>query len=262
MAHKSKYYKELNDGVLDLSMQNLKTFPLADLLPLADRIKRLDLSRNNLIDLPPEIATFKNLTELDLSGNALSILPNEISKCSKISKLILEGNALTNLPEDFVELKRLFHLDLRGNPLSPHLQNAAGDCQSKRECEVAAGRVMKFQAVYQQKCQKTRKEAEAKKRKEQNRAKRAAKEAKLAEKEKRRKAWEQEQLRKKLESDIFGSNEGELKDGEENTEEEEEASIEMDIEENKSSTYSMKMFIFAILAAILAVYFELVQIKY
>ena len=25
MAHKSKYYKELNDGVLDLSMQNLKT---------------------------------------------------------------------------------------------------------------------------------------------------------------------------------------------------------------------------------------------
>ena len=24
MAHKSKYYKELDDGVLDLSMQNLK----------------------------------------------------------------------------------------------------------------------------------------------------------------------------------------------------------------------------------------------
>ena len=110
----------------------------------------------------------------------------------------LEGNALTNLPEDFVELKRLFHLDLRGNPLSPHLQTAAGDCQSKRykidqkmcrllsvscrECEMAAGRVMKFQAVYQQKCQKVRKEAEAKKRKEENRAKRAAKEAKLAEK--------------------------------------------------------------------------------
>lgn len=53
---------------------------------------------------------------------------------------------------------------------------------SGRECEMAAGRVMKFQAVYQQKCQKVRKEAEAKKRKEENRAKRAAKEAKLAEK--------------------------------------------------------------------------------
>ena len=41
---------------------------------------------------------------------------------------------------------------------------------------------MKFQAVYQQKCIKVRKEAEAKKRKEENRAKRAAQEAKLAEK--------------------------------------------------------------------------------
>ncbi|CBY37198.1 unnamed protein product, partial [Oikopleura dioica] len=141
MAHKSKYYKELDDGVLDLSMQNLKVF--------------------------------SKLSELDLSGNALCELPNQISKCSLISKLILEGNAITNLPEDFVELKRLFHLDLRGNPLSPHLQNAAGDCQSKsvrRECELAAARVMKFQAVYQLKCIKVRKESEAKKRKEENRA--------------------------------------------------------------------------------------------
>jgi len=259
MAHKSKFYKELDDGVLDLSMQNLKMFPTADLLPLADRIKRLDLSRNYLTTLPAEIASFTKLSELDLSGNALCELPNEISKCSRISKLILEGNAITNLPEDFVELKRLFHLDLRGNPLSPHLQDAAGDCQSRRECELAAARVMKFQAVYQQKCIKVRKEAEAKKRKEENRAKRAAQEAKLAEKERRRKAWEQEQLRKKLEADIFGSNDGELKDAA-TTDDEHESAATIDVKLEKNQTSSMKKtFVFALLIAVLAVYFKFVQ---
>ena len=41
-------------------------------------------------------------------------------------------------------------MDLSGNPLSPHLQTAAGDCSSQRECQLAATRVQKFQAVYQQ----------------------------------------------------------------------------------------------------------------
>ena len=66
---------------------------------------------------------------------------------------------------------------------------------------------MKFQAVYQQKCIKLRKEAEVKKRKEENRAKRAAQEAKLE-------AFFKSLIlafrssEEKLESDIFGSNDG------------------------------------------------------
>lgn len=49
-----------------------------------------------------------------------------------------------------IYLFRLYYLDLKGNPLSPHLQDAAGDCSSKYECEKAAIRVLKFQAVYKQ----------------------------------------------------------------------------------------------------------------
>ena len=45
---------------------------------------------------------------------------------------------------------RLYFLDLQGNPLSPHLQTAAGDCDSNHECQLAASRVLKFQAVYKQ----------------------------------------------------------------------------------------------------------------
>jgi len=78
-------------------------------------------------------------------------------------------------------------------------------------------------------------------------------------KERRRKAWEQEQLRKKLEADIFGSNDGELEDNAATDDEcESAATIEIDLEQNRTSSMK-KMFILALLIALLAVYFKFVQ---
>ena len=78
-------------------------------------------------------------------------------------------------------------------------------------------------------------------------------------KERRRKAWEQEQLRKKLEADIFGSNDGELKDAATTDDEHESAAtIDVKLEENQTSSMK-KTFVFAILIAVLAVYFKFVQ---
>ena len=105
-----------------------------------------------------------------------------------------------------------------------------------RECELAAARVMKFQAVYQQKCIKVRKEADAKKRKEENRAKRAAHEAENA--ELKRKIFEVEQQIHEYEK-----LEAELKEYEAADAEEESA--------------ARKTF----LIAILAVYFKFVQVQ-
>lgn len=260
MATKSKYYKELEDGTLDLSMQNISKFPSKDILPIADRIRRLDLSRNKFLSLPADIGALINLVELDLSQNSLMELPNEISHLVKLRKLILDGNALTNLPEDFIELKRLQYLDLRGNPLSPHLQDAAGDCQTARECGIAAIRVLKFQKVYKDAVLIKKAKDEAKRLKEEVKMKQQLKQAKMIEKEKRRNAWEQETLRKELEADIFGTNDGDLKEND--TDEEIILSKANDMskkEINTANKTSWTWIICAIVMVFLAIYVQFSQ---
>ena len=52
MATKSKFYKELNDGKLDLSLRSLRDVPMKDLVLLGKRLRILDLSRNQISELP------------------------------------------------------------------------------------------------------------------------------------------------------------------------------------------------------------------
>ena len=56
-------------------------------------------------------------TELDLSGNQLSQLPVEITKLTKLTKLDLSDNQLSELPSEITKLTNLTTLELSGNPL-------------------------------------------------------------------------------------------------------------------------------------------------
>jgi Leucine-rich repeat (LRR) protein len=60
----------------------------------------LDLSDNQLSELPPEIGQLTKLTQLDLSGNQLSELPPEIVQLTKLTTLDLSGNQLGELPPE------------------------------------------------------------------------------------------------------------------------------------------------------------------
>lgn len=64
-----------------------------------DGASRLDLSNNQLSELPAEITQLTNLSELYLSGNQLSELPAEIAQLTNLSQLYLSNNQLSIPPE-------------------------------------------------------------------------------------------------------------------------------------------------------------------
>jgi len=107
MAHKSKFYKELDDnGRLDLSMQNLTQIPLDDLLLLGKKLKQLDLSQNQLTSLPDRFGELIDLVEVDLGNNGLSRLSESFGFLFNLRKVSLDNNAITNLPESWINLTK------------------------------------------------------------------------------------------------------------------------------------------------------------
>jgi len=101
---------------LDLSGNQLRELP-AEITQLAN-LTTLDLSDNQLRELPAEITSLSNLTTLDLSWNKLSELPAEIKQLANLTTLNLSQNQLSELPAEITQLVNLTTLHLRQNQLS------------------------------------------------------------------------------------------------------------------------------------------------
>lgn len=80
--------------------------------------KILDLSRNRLETLVPEIALFDELEELILSNNALKSIPMAIHRINKLQVLMLNNNQLNSLPSTIGFFYHLTVLDLSENKLT------------------------------------------------------------------------------------------------------------------------------------------------
>ena len=78
----------------------------------------LDLSWNQMTELPAEIGTLTNLTRLNLSYNRLSQLPAEIGTLTNLTTLILSNNQMKELPAEIGTLTNLTTLDLDGNQMT------------------------------------------------------------------------------------------------------------------------------------------------
>jgi internalin A len=107
--------------------------PPDDLLRLIDQAaaegwKTLDLSGNDLTELPPEIGQLTQLETLILGkrkkrwvefiGNRLKTLPAEIGQLTNLKTLLVEGNQLKSLPVEIGRLKQLRILMVGENQLS------------------------------------------------------------------------------------------------------------------------------------------------
>ena len=93
---------------------------------------KLDLSRNQLTQLPSEIGQLLLLQELDLSNNQLTQLSSEIGQLSSLQILDLDENQLTQLPSEIGQLSSLQELYLSRNQLT-QLPSEIGQLRSLQE---------------------------------------------------------------------------------------------------------------------------------
>jgi Leucine-rich repeat (LRR) protein len=111
----------VNDsGYVYRSLQEARQFP--------ERVFRLNLSRQRLDSIPPEIFTFTNLRELDLSRNQIDSLPAAIGNLVFLERLSLSNNQLTEVPREIGRLRQLVYLGLNRNQIV-RLPETIGDLE-------------------------------------------------------------------------------------------------------------------------------------
>jgi Leucine-rich repeat (LRR) protein len=111
-----EWLTQLPELSLDLSNNELTEVP--SWIFHLQNLTWLDLKLNHLITLPRETTHLPNLAWLDLSDNSLTTLPPEIGQLSNLTELDLTHNNLTMLPEEIVPLSNLTRLYLSDNQLT------------------------------------------------------------------------------------------------------------------------------------------------
>lgn len=103
--------------VLDLSFNLISALPLESIhLPV---LETLNLSHNRISSLPEHWAAWSllpRLRELDISSNNLQELPHNITKLD-LERLDISNNHLTLLPEEIAFMAKLFQLNVKNNQL-------------------------------------------------------------------------------------------------------------------------------------------------
>ncbi|CAD0009385.1 leucine-rich repeat domain-containing protein [Flavobacterium salmonis] len=77
----------------------------------------LNLSGQNLTEIPKEIFELRNLKNLSLKENQIMEIPKEIKNLAELTLLSIGQNQLKDLPAEFFELKNLENLSLKKNKL-------------------------------------------------------------------------------------------------------------------------------------------------
>ena len=136
---KSLVYLNAN-GQKELCLKGRKLDQVPDALTKMTDIEVLDLSDNELAELPEGLKNLKQLTTLVLSGNKLeelprivcqlktlktleaayntiSRLPDSISNLHQLTTLNMSYNELEEIPEELCQLKKLTTLDITSNPI-------------------------------------------------------------------------------------------------------------------------------------------------
>lgn len=94
------------------------SFSEATELVRRNKLTRLDLSRQDISSLPPEIGTLTSLTHLILRHNSITTLPPEIGQLTNLIWVDLSHNNLTALLPDIGQLTKLNYVNLRSNQLA------------------------------------------------------------------------------------------------------------------------------------------------
>jgi hypothetical protein len=113
-----KYFSENGETSLDLSGLGLEQLPediFEDVEP--ELLQSLNISMNELEEIPSFIMTFSSIEVLDVSSNRLKKLPDAITTLSSLKKLKVNDNDLAELPENIDRFAVLETLDVSRNKL-------------------------------------------------------------------------------------------------------------------------------------------------
>ena len=122
-------------GIQKLTLsENLTTFPL-EILSLADSLEVLDLSNNQLSELPPALAQLPKLRILFASNNCFTALPEVLGSCEQLEMVGFKSNQIEHVSENALPPK-LRWLILTDNQIHT-LPDALGERPSLQKLALA-----------------------------------------------------------------------------------------------------------------------------
>lgn len=140
--------EELKSGDLKGSKKlklacGLKEFP-EEIIALADTLEILDLSDNQLTELPDSIAQLKNLRIIFFANNNFTVFPSILRSCTALSMIGFKSNRIETVPENAFPPK-LQWLILTGNKIK-ELPKSIGDCVLLQKCALAGNQIEELPA--------------------------------------------------------------------------------------------------------------------
>lgn len=106
-----------NLQVLDLKDNKIAAVP-AEIYKAFPQVKVLDIRKNALEELLPDISSMRFLEDLLVDQNRLRELPSEVCRLPNLKALSLSQNLIKSLPKAIGEMQQLRHLSLGDNQLA------------------------------------------------------------------------------------------------------------------------------------------------
>ncbi len=126
-------------GIKQLKLScNLTTFPEA-IFSLSTTLEILDLSGNQLSELPNNLSQLNKLKILFLSDNQFTIFPEILGKCTSIAMIGFKNNQLQTISENALH-KEIRWLILTNNQLMS-LPNSLGNCYNMQKLALAGNQL-------------------------------------------------------------------------------------------------------------------------
>ena len=108
-------YKLVNLELLDLTDNNIEDIPpeISNLTCL----ETLNLLYNGITEIIPEMCNLKSLSSLYFGYNGITIIPREICNLTSLTELLLNDNCITDFPPELCQLANLSVLCLNNNTI-------------------------------------------------------------------------------------------------------------------------------------------------
>lgn len=126
----------------------LTQFPAA-LYTLADTLEILDLTGNQLSNLPDDLTRFKQLRILFCSSNQFKHLPEVLGECHQLSMIGFKANQLNHIAEHAIPTLHLCWFIVTDNQLE-RLPVSLGDCAKLQKLMLAGNRLTSLPERLQQ----------------------------------------------------------------------------------------------------------------